>query len=124
MIRANGKVVRTHRLAWSLVNGPIPVGQLIRHFVCDNPPCCDETHLRPGAGAENAADKFAHGRGWQQAVTHCPQDHAYDEANTYVDSTGRRHCRACIRSTTTRTRARNKALKLADRDLQGSAEVA
>jgi WhiB family redox-sensing transcriptional regulator len=29
--------------------------------------------------------------------THCPQMHLYDYANTYVDATGRRHCRQCAR---------------------------
>lgn len=34
----------------------------------------------------------------------CPADHPYDEANTYVDSSGRRHCRACGRAATARYR--------------------
>lgn len=29
--------------------------------------------------------------------THCPQMHLYDFENTYVDSRGNRHCRACAR---------------------------
>jgi hypothetical protein len=29
--------------------------------------------------------------------THCPAGHLYDEANTYVDRDGRRHCRTCGR---------------------------
>jgi len=45
-------------------------------------------------------------------VTHCPQGHEYDEANTYVCSQGKRQCRACaaararIRSEKKRTEAR------------------
>jgi len=35
----------------------------------------------------------------------CPQDHCYDEGNTYVDPSGRRHCRACRRERTARARA-------------------
>lgn len=56
-IKINGKSVRVHRLAWELVNGTIPAGLSIRHFVCDNPPCCDVGHLLPGTHAENMADK-------------------------------------------------------------------
>jgi hypothetical protein len=111
-----GKVVRTHRLAWSLVNGPIPEGVLIRHFVCDNPPCCDETHLRSGTNADNTADKMASGH-WRgnphagahnTAKTHCPQKHEYDEANTRCTDV-QRHCRACGRLAQAAYRLRQKA---------------
>jgi len=110
-----GKVVGTHRLSWSLVNGPIPEGQLIRHYVCDNPPCCDVTHLRAGTNANNTADKMASGH-WRgnpnagahnRAKTHCPAKHPYDETNTYVN--GQRHCRACNRLAQVAYRLRQKA---------------
>ena len=32
----NGRTERTHRIAWALVNGPIPAGLVIRHM-CNNP---------------------------------------------------------------------------------------
>ena len=58
VIGFNGKSALTHRVAWFLVNGPIPPGVKIRHFVCDNPPCCDETHLRAGRiSALNASNE-------------------------------------------------------------------
>lgn len=50
-----------HRLAWELANGPIPVGQVIRHS-CDNPPCFDTAHLLPGTQGENVADMVSRGR--------------------------------------------------------------
>ena len=51
-----------HRVAYALTNGPIPPGALIRHD-CDNPPCCNPAHLRPGSVADNTADMLARGRG-------------------------------------------------------------
>jgi hypothetical protein len=33
----------------------------------------------------------------QARKTHCPQGHAYNEANTYHDSHGKRQCRHCKR---------------------------
>lgn len=51
-----------HRTAWKIANGPIPDGKLVRHLVCDNPPCCNPRHLALGTDADNAADKVAHGR--------------------------------------------------------------
>jgi hypothetical protein len=41
----NGRNVGTHRLVWELAHGrPVQPGHLIAHH-CDNPPCCEITHL-------------------------------------------------------------------------------
>jgi hypothetical protein len=64
-----GKVVRTHRAAWELANGPIPDGLHVLHH-CDNPPCGEtepseaypEGHLFLGTNDDNVADKMAKGR--------------------------------------------------------------
>lgn len=61
-IHWHGKMLRAHRLAYELVNGPIPPGQLVRH-ACDNPLCCRPSHLIAGTHADNMADKAARGRG-------------------------------------------------------------
>lgn len=51
------------RLAWEYVTGsPLPDGMLIMH-TCDNPPCTNPAHLRPGTNADNIADMWAKGRG-------------------------------------------------------------
>lgn len=55
------QVWRTHRLAWTLVNGPIADGFHILHR-CDNPPCCEPSHLFVGTNADNVADRIAKGR--------------------------------------------------------------
>jgi hypothetical protein len=52
---------RAHRYAWTLVNGPIPEGAVIRHS-CDNPPCVRPDHLLIGTQADNIADRQARGR--------------------------------------------------------------
>ena len=51
-----------HRVAWELVNGPIPEGMCVLHR-CDNPPCCRVQHLFLGTRADNNADREAKGRG-------------------------------------------------------------
>jgi hypothetical protein len=105
-ISINNKDILTHRLAWELVNGPIPDGMLIRHFICDNPPCCDPEHLRPGTIADNSADKVAKGRNHvPKAKSHCPQNHPYDSVNTYLKPNGGRDCRACRTVASARSRA-------------------
>jgi hypothetical protein len=94
----NGKNYMAHRLTYQIFSGPIPKGLRVLHS-CDNPPCCNPTHLRVGTDADNAADKMRKGRyrgnGFKNR-THCPQGHPYDEQNTKVFD-GRRYCRSCHR---------------------------
>ena len=51
----------THRVAWTLTNGPIPDGMMVLHR-CDNPPCCRPDHLFLGTQADNVRDMHAKGR--------------------------------------------------------------
>ena len=50
-----------HRVAYELINGPIPGGYVIRHR-CDNPACCNPNHLLIGTSADNTADAVERGR--------------------------------------------------------------
>jgi hypothetical protein len=109
-IRVSGKTAMTHRQAWELAHGPIPDGLNVLHH-CDNPPCCDVLHLFLGTQAENNADRALKGRSHGQDITHCPQDHAYDEINT-VTHGGKRSCRECHRAANRAYYARLKEVTL------------
>ncbi len=63
--KVNGKPELAHRIAYELVVGPLPVGLLLRHKQCGNPPCCNPAHLEPGTSEQNAADMVAMGRSTQ-----------------------------------------------------------
>jgi hypothetical protein len=54
--RVSGKQRGTHRIAWELTHGPIPSGLWVLHH-CDNPPCCNPSHLYLGTAADNAHDR-------------------------------------------------------------------
>ena len=54
--------VPVHRVAWMLTYGAIPEGLDVLHQ-CDNPPCCNPSHLFLGTDVDNAADRSAKDRG-------------------------------------------------------------
>ena len=86
-----------HRVAWELVNGPIPKGGWILHH-CDNPICVRPSHLYLGTPKDNARDRELRGRGRKRlglTSTHCRAGHERNDANVYTTPSGERHCRPC-----------------------------
>ena len=61
-IKINGKGLKSHRVAWMLVNGPIPEGKLVLHK-CDNRPCCNVEHLYIGDMSNNNCDRHTRNPG-------------------------------------------------------------
>lgn len=61
LIRHNGRLQGTHRVAYEGANGPIPTGFNVLHK-CDNPPCIEVDHLFLGTQMDNVRDMWAKGR--------------------------------------------------------------
>lgn len=56
------RIMYAHRYAYDLAHPDDPLGDRWCLHSCDNPPCCNERHLRPGTLADNMADMKARGR--------------------------------------------------------------
>lgn len=61
VIGFRGKVVRAHRLSFTVHKSGIPQGMCVLH-TCDNPACVNPAHLWLGTQTENCEDKCAKGR--------------------------------------------------------------
>jgi hypothetical protein len=95
--------VLAHRLAWALVNGPIPKGHYICHR-CDTPGCINPTHLFLGTPADNTHDAIAKGR-ITPAKAACHKGH-----REWSGPPGaKRRCLACHRLNQARYRSRAKS---------------
>lgn len=69
-LNVDSKLVRAHRFAWALANGPIPEGLNICHS-CDRGFCVNPDHLFLGTQKENVQDMHDKGRyrgGWSRAA--------------------------------------------------------
>lgn len=71
-LRHGGKDFKAHRVAWALINGPIPEGMEVLHS-CDNPPCVNPSHLFLGTQQDNIDDMMQKG--------HYTRHAAFGEAN-------------------------------------------
>lgn len=56
-----GHPIKSHQFAYQVAIGPVPDGVWVCHS-CDNPPCCNPTHLWLGTSDDNIADRCAKGR--------------------------------------------------------------
>lgn len=97
--RVSGKVVTkyTHRVLYEYLVGPFPEDLPFALHSCDNPPCCNPAHIRPGTHEENMREMAERGHS-RRARTHCPANHEYTPENVYWGrSEGRtvRLCRTC-----------------------------
>lgn len=87
-----GRNIRTHRLMYEAVRGPIPDGLQLDHL-CRNRACCNPDHLEAVTSRVNLVRGIGFA-GLNAAKTHCDNGHELNDANTYWRKD--RHGRMCI----------------------------
>jgi len=98
-----GATKLAHRVAYEMTKGPIPAGLVLDHL-CVNPPCVNPEHLEAVTQRTNVM-RGSGPSAANAAKTECPQGHAYDGANTYIDKNSKRSCRRCGQDRAARRRS-------------------
>jgi hypothetical protein len=84
-----------HRLMWTIVNGPIPKGMVVRHL-CRNPACVRPDHLAIGTQRDNMHDAIKDGthvslQRHQRYVAKTEEERAADERRYRVNEREKRN---------------------------------
>ncbi len=92
-MRWRGKRIYAHRMAYTLLKGPI-LPRLTLDHLCRNRACINPDHAEPVSSIENVM------RGMSFAAvnarkTHCSFGHSLSGANLYSTPRGSRECRTC-----------------------------
>ena len=100
--RFEGRTEVAHRVAWRLLRGPVPVGLELDHL-CRVTRCVNPLHLEPVTHRVNVLR--GEGLAAQNArKSHCIRGHAFDDANTIIQASGKRSCRTCVNEAQIRNR--------------------
>lgn len=86
---------KVHRLSYERFVGPIPKGLVIDHL-CRIHACCNPKHLEAVTHRENDLRGFG-ASGVNARKTHCIRGHEFTPENTYVNASGGRTCRTCLK---------------------------
>jgi len=99
-----------HRTAWRLTyQGPTKPGAEHYRHSCDNPPCCEPSHIYPGTHTDNMRDRSARGRHPRIGAPHktvCSNGHRKIGDNIRFNG-GRIVCKSCLREANRRFRERH-----------------
>ena len=57
-----GREIGAHVAVYAVSRGDVPVGRLVEHVECDNPPCCNPDHIDIGIDKSNARHREKKGR--------------------------------------------------------------
>lgn len=100
-----------YRLIWEHLNGLVPTGMVLDHYVCDNGPggCCNPFHLKVTTQKENVLRSPKQRCAINARKTHCIRGHELTPDNILKQSEkagGGRNCRTCQMESNKRHRER------------------
>lgn len=98
---AVGRQPNAHRVAYTLLVGPVPAGLELDHL-CRNRACVNPAHLEPVTHEENMRRARAF---WPRPVA-CPQGHPHDPNDPRAPRA--RFCRTCARAKAAKRRAAHR----------------
>lgn len=79
------RTAKPHRVAWTILKGPIPDGLVIDHITCNNRRCCNPDHMRVVTQSVNAS------RVAELAPVNCTKC----GSNDWLSEADGRRCRPC-----------------------------
>src|SRR6478736_10003428 len=88
----DGRQARSHRIAYALKKGEIPIGMVVDH-ICRTRHCCNPSHLRAVSNAENVLSGIGVTAD-NSRKTHCLNGHELSGWNL-MPKVGGRECRRC-----------------------------
>lgn len=108
-----GRQICAHRAVYEINFGKLHKKLFVLHK-CDNPICCNPSHLQAGSQKENIRQCLERNRHRYQIntarATHCKYGHEYNTENTIIyNGRGKdeRRCRVCVYQRTAESKAKD-----------------
>jgi hypothetical protein len=105
--RMGKKRIDAHKVAYLLFVGPVPEGKELDH-VCRNTRWVNTAHLQPVTRSLNIARIYRPYISADRVDMFCFHGHEMVSLNTYIDRTGKKHCRMCVNNRTKKYQAKLK----------------
>ena len=90
LIRVDGRMRSTHRVAWELTNEPIPDGMFLDHR-CGNPLCVNPAHLRVTTRSQNGQHRTVTNKNNASGIRGVCWDKRANAWRAYATLNGRRY---------------------------------
>lgn len=102
--------MRVHRLVASQYLGDLEGGVFVCHQ-CDNPPCCNPSHLFIGTAKDNYWDAISKGRISESWMEHVPTSHSHSLASRARQCENHKHSKLTVEIVTAIRREASRGVR-------------